>query len=289
MKAGVTTCADTLDPLREGRAANEISDKLVFYEVSGRDLQTPPTASSLGDLNRLVEKGVTKSIERSTGGFTLATAGRILVEESSGLEPAVRVRMQFKDFVRNALGKVEKAQYVLQYKTLFPEEIRDAVPFAIGGDQIQRYLLDFGDGAIPVQVVHLAVNAKNEGLVYFIELTDLDNVRNGKKNTQVWVRVHCCDAAVLRFLPEYSRESGTTFQNALATYSRLRKEGRRIIPQCFEFAPPFRAPAGLAISDLRNYLELMIKRHQSGATEAKPKANSFEIVADDLVPFGTFE
>ena len=290
MKPGVTVCNDTLDTLREGRAASEISDNLVFYEISGNVAHGNGASPALADLNRLVESKTLKSIERSTGGFTQAVAVRVFAEESLGKEPAIRLRMKFTDFLRNAKGKVEKDEYVVQYKTLFPDEVRDAESIQQGGNQIQRFLLDFGDGAVPVQVVHTTKTTKGETLAYFIELMDLDNVRNGKKDTQIWVRVYCCNAAVIRFLPEQSRHSAGTFQQALANYSRLRKDGKRIVPQCFEGGPAFRVPAGLSISDLRSYLEVLIKRQKNApSSDAPAKENAFEIKEDDLIPFGTFE
>lgn len=293
MKPGVTVCNDTLDTLREGRAASELSENLVFYEVSGQAVSERGITPPLADLNRLVEKKILKSIERSSGGFTQAVAVRVFAEESLGKEPAIRLRMKFTDFLRDAKGKVEKDEYVVQYKSLFPDEIRNAEAIQLGGNVVQRFLLDFGDGAVPVQVVHTAPDEKGELMAYFIELMDLDNVRNGKKETQIWVRVYCCRASVIRFLPEQWRHSASTFQKALANYSRLRKEGKRIVPQCFEGGPAFRVPAGLSISDLRTYLEVLIKRQKnapvSETTQGDEKANPFEISEDDLIPFGTYE
>ncbi len=280
---------ETLDPLREGRAASEISDRLVFYEVEGnrvRQNSEPVTsASPWATLNEQVKKQIKKAIQRSNGGFSTALPCHLIVEDQAAEHP-VRVRVQFKDFKRDELGKVTKAEYAVQYKTVYPEELHAAETHVLRGDSVQRFLLDFGDGVVPVQPVLFDVNAKGEGRVYFIELIDVDNVRNGKAANKVWVRVHACDVSVLRFLPEGYRHAVSDFQKALANYMRLRKEGKRIIPQCLEVAPPYQVPGAMSLSELRDYLKVLISRQVAGKA---PAARQFEIKEDELIPFGTYE
>lgn len=288
MKTGVTVVQETLDPLREGRAADELSERLVFYEVEGNrvtEVAKPSGGTPWAELNRQVQSHVRKSIERSSGGFTSAIPCHLIVEDQAADHP-VRVRVQFKDFKRDAQGKVATAEYAVQYKTVYPEELHAAETHVLQGNSVQRFLLDFGDGAVPVQPLLFVVNAKGEGRVYFIELTDVDNVRNGRASNKVWIRVHVCDVAVLRFLPEGYRHAASDFQKALGNYMRLRKEGKRVLPTCLELAPPFQVPGGLTLSELRDFAKVLILRQQAGRAKA---AAQYEVKDDDLVPFGAFE
>lgn len=251
--------------------------KLVYFDPQGQRYA--------GDDAKVAEEmlklfaGKYKSVRRSSGGLVLAEPFELIVygDSQKFAEPTeYRVRVKFRDFKRDTRGRVLVNEYATHVKTVSAKELLE--PFTFDGNTQGRFLLDFGDGTVPVHVV--LSDGRGTGHTFFVPPDAIEKVRTTQQDRDVLIQPYRVERAVLRWTPA-GEDGGTTEERrAWRNYRRLAEANLTVIPPVLAYGTPISVPGGSTADEVRQFLRMKLRQRLTGKTESL----IYRVTGDELKP-----
>lgn len=271
-------------------------DKLVYYDQNGTKYEKQVERDKVDEALRYFD-GTLKTVARSTGGMARAIPFQLVMfdpsSESGTSQPEVRIQVKFRDFKRDSLGKIIPNEYVTRTKTVLPSELGEALPQRLEGEQ--RFVLDLGQGLIPIYVFRYATDEAGHTQALFVELDDLEQVLLGKKGKQVHIQAYQVPRDLLRVARAGSETRKDEFDAAVDNYQDLKAKGVEIVPATMQVGQKIRCPESISYQDFRRFLSRSLKKQQIESleiptkTDIKAPEKITDVTTKELVPFGIFE
>lgn len=255
-------------------ASGNLAGRLVYYDLSGQRYEPTPASSLIDEALKLFGHKA-KAVRRSSGGLAIAEPYQLVVygdpTTQSTDSQSLRVRVKFRDFRRDGKGRVVAAEYISHRKTVLPEELREAFSFQTASLARQRFVLDFGDGTIPVQVFHFE-ESHNVTYAYFIEPAQALRVQKVKRGSVAPITVYRVERDVLRFASLDVNGEAREWEEACRNYQRLVAIGAPAIPSCLRTGGPVKIPGGLMPNETAKKLREVISGKPDLVVVTKGKA-----------------
>lgn len=257
MKQGMTTDRTT--------TSSAFAEKLVYFDAQGQ-------RAGGGEDQRLAEEmlklfaGKYKAVRRSSGGLILAEPFELIVYGDPQKDPEnqeYRVRVKFRDFRRDARGRVLAAEYGTHVKTVSAQEL--LTPFSFEANAPGRFMLDFGDGPVPVQLV--VGEGKTKGQALFVEPDAIEKVRTTRQDRDVLIQPYKVERTVLRWTPNGEDGGSPEERKAWRNYRRLVEGNRTVIPQVLAYGAPIAVPGGSTTEEVKQFLRLKLRQRITGQLE----------------------
>lgn len=251
--------------------------KLVYFDAQGQRY--------VGDDAKLAEEmlrlfaGKYKAVRRSSGGLVLAEPFELIVYGDPRKHPEAteyRVRVKFRDFRRDARGRVLVNEYATHVKTVSASELLE--PFAFDANAGGRFLLDFGDGTVPVHVV--LSDGRGPGQTFFVEPDAIETVRTTRQDQNVLIQPYRVERTVLRWTPAGTDGGTPEERRAWRNYRRLLEANRTVIPTALAFGAPISVPGGSTVDEVRQFLRMKLRQRLTGKAESLV----YRLTADELKP-----
>jgi hypothetical protein len=265
-------------------------DRLVYYDNAGNYYEKE-VAPEIIEKALKVFDGRRRSAPRQTGGQIMVEPYQLVLVSEGDREapPQVRIRVKFTDLKYDPLMGARSPQYLTYSETLSPEELADPFPLSYYGPQ--TFVMNFGQGLVPIYVFHHETDENENTTVYFIELKDLDTALNCPAGEKVPVQVYQVNRDALRYASDISRGGQPSeYELARENYRRLLAAGASPIPEGFKVGTPILVPAGGTMQDIRHYLRIMQQRKNGKPGASDPIYISIQREeSGELMPFGILE
>jgi hypothetical protein len=241
------------------------TQQLVYFDPQGKRY--------VGDDHRIAEDMLrlfsqrVKAVRRSTGGLVLAEPFELIVygDPTRPARPEdYRVRVKFRDFRRDAEGRVLLGEIATHVKTLPASELLE--PFHFDGDTPGCFLLDFGDGIVPVNVV--LSDGRGNGQAFFVEPDAIERVRTTRQDENVLIQPYRVERTVLRWTPIDKEGGAPDERRAWRNYHRLVDRDRQAIPPVLAFGAPIAIPGGSTTEEVRQFLRMKLRQRLTGKAES---------------------
>lgn len=272
----VTTTGTTTTTTAQAPAFGQ---KLVYFDPEGKRYA--------GDDAKLAEEmlklfqGKYKAVRRSSGGLVLAEPFELIVY-GDPTKPAeaqdYRVRVKFRDFRRDLRGRVLVNQYATHVKTVSAKELLE--PFAFDATAKGKFLLDFGDGTVPVHVILSDGRGQGPGQTVFLEPDAIEKVRTTRQDANVMIQPYRVERTVLRWTPMGADGASAEERRAWRNYRRLVEANITVIPQVLAFGAPIAVPGGSTPEEVRQFLRMKLRQRVTGKAESL----IYKVTGDDLRP-----
>jgi hypothetical protein len=264
-------------------------DKLIYYDHKGTYYEKTVDRAMI-DRALKVFDGRPRAVHRSNGGLiTVEPYQLVLMGGEKDQAPHVRVRVKFKDLKYDESRRVISNQTVEYTKTVLPEELVEPFPFLYQGNQ--SFVMNFGQGLVPVYLFHLDEDAAGNATAFFIEYRDLDRALHCPSGEKALVQAYSLSRDVIRLASDKPDAEGLSeYDRARLNYDRLVASGANPIPECFKTGDPIQVPAGGTMQDVRHYLRILMQRQRGGAGLWEPIYISIQREdSGELMPFGALE
>ena len=260
-------------------------DKLIYYDQNGQKFEREINRGSI-DLALQKFDGKSKAVIRSSGGMVKATPHQLVMYEEPMLgenTPSVRIKVRFRDFKRDQKGRVTEESYVTSTKIVPAEGVVESFDYGLEGGQ--RFVMDFGQGAIPIYVFRYGADEYGRIVSLFVEIEELERMEMASPGKIMLVHPFRMERDAMRFARKPDGSGIDELDEARANYWRLKETGQTTVPSCLRLGTPIEVPTGLGRQEFRRLLAKEIKQHEP---ELIVHTKTF-IKQEDLVPFGTFE
>lgn len=212
--------------------------------------------------------GKPRAIVRSTGGLVMAQPYQLVlhhsVSEGSESPPELRIKVRFKEFVRDERGKVTSGSVMTVTKNILPEEIHDEISYDL--KSTQKFLLDFGQGALPVAIFSFVSDAAGENQALFVDAESLERAIRTPAGSKILVQRYKVAKDLVRVVRDMEHAT-VVFDKARANFDRLKKMGAPTTPEALKVGEAIEIPTGLSYQDLCEFLRQSAHRWNRQSTE----------------------
>ncbi len=212
--------------------------------------------------------GKPRAIARSSGGLVLAQPYQLVLHHclAEGIDaaPELRLKVRFKEFVRDERGRVTTGNVNTVTKNVLPEEVLDAVNYDL--TLTQKFLLDFGQGALPVSIFSFVSDAAGENQALFVEADAIERAIRGPAGGKILVQRYKVSKDLVRVVRD-AEHAKDVFVKAQACFERLKKSGSAPIPDAIRVGEPIEIPTGLSYSVICDLLRQSTHRWNRQSTE----------------------
>ncbi len=263
--------------------ANQSShqERLIYYDEQGNSVEQNVQSGSIQNALNVFD-GRSRTVRRSTGGLTRVEPFQmVLVNHEDNRMPSIRVRVRFTDlrFEQTESGEIT-AQVYQHTKIVAPEQLQSSFDYEL--TQEQRFVVDLGQGILPVHVIHLDRNGSDEITAYFIKIEDSERISQGNLGDRTWVQVYQVPREALRLAV---CDAGTDdWKLALENYERMRKYTSECFPDCLKAGYPVETISGYNWEELRDFLQLSLTQRQEEATAPRPVFEPLETEMEKEYP-----
>lgn len=243
------------------------------------------------------------SVHRSSGGWILAEPFEIVRREdlntiehknrsqSPKSRRNIRVKVRFKDLKFLPTGELAFSEPIVYVKSVSRRQLSKAFSFTLDGSSRQPFVMDFGNGIVPIQVIGYEAT---DGITwaYFVEPEDFKNLSQYEDQKQCRIRIYRVDREVIRYVATNTVFGGPSeYEAAENNYRILRAGGRLIIPNELAVGPSLVLPTMKGEREAHQYLSLLIdnKLRPSKNEEMENTQPTVCLLEEKLVPFGDFE
>lgn len=228
--------------------------KLLYFDPRGERHEILVRKSTMDTAISKLD-GKPRAIARSTGGLSVAYPYQIVLHHSVGnplrLSPEIRIKVRFKDFAANEKGRAGGTNVVTVTKNVLPEDVLD--PISLDVNSAQKFLIDFGQGTIPISIFGFVSDQAGENFALFVESDAIErSIREPAGRTIPIVRYRVSkDLVRLVRGGEGNQES---FEAARKNYLRLKQQGLPVIPEALQVGPPIQISTGLSFGSICDHL-----------------------------------
>jgi hypothetical protein len=266
----------------------QASDKLVYYDRKGHRFEKTVGRQEVDEALKVFD-GAPRAVARSTGGIIRAIPHQLVMYdavEGGKTTPQIRIKVKFKEYKRDSQGRWIFHESVVGSKILTVEEL--ANPFSYQLDGQQRFMLDFGQGTVPVYVFRYAIEPSGKILALFAELDAVKQAILQPPGNQITVQAYFIDRDLLRYACTSNRFEQDEYQLALKNYNMLKSSGEEIFPKTLRFSEPVTIKTGISYQEFRHLISKEAKKNKPKDMQL-PTKTIFKDQDDELVPFGLLE
>lgn len=211
--------------------------------------------------------GKPRAISRSSGGLVMAQPYQLVLHHSvtEGLDigPELRIKVRFKEFVRDERGKVTSGNVMTVTKNILPEEIFDEISYDL--KSTQKFLLDFGQGALPVAIFSFVSDAAGENNALFVEAEAIERAIRTPAGSKIQVQRFKVSKDLIRVVRDMET-AAEVLGKAQANADRLKKTGT-YIPDALKVGDSIEIPTGMSYQAICEFLRQSAHRWNRQSTE----------------------
>ncbi len=234
--------------------------KGVRHEVSVRKATIDAAISKMD--------GKPRAIARSTGGLVSAQPYQLVLHHSiadgQGIPPELRIKVRFKEFVRDETGKVAGGSVMTVTKNILPEEILDEVSYDLKSSQ--KFLLDFGNGAVPIGVFSFVSDAAGENQALFVPAEPIEQAMKTLAGSKIVVQRYKVAKDLIRVVRDLET-APEVLGKARANFERLKQRGETIVPEALRVGEAIEIPTGLTYQAICEFLRQSTHRWNRQSSE----------------------
>jgi hypothetical protein len=212
--------------------------------------------------------GKPRAISRSSGGIVMAQPYQLVLHHSvtDGLDigPELRIKVRFKEFVRDERGKVSSGNVMTVTKNILPEEVLDEVSYDL--KSTQKFLLDFGQGALPVAIFSFVSDAAGENQALFVEADAIERAIRTPAGSKIQVQRFKVSKDLVRVVRDME-VAPEILGKAQANAERLKKAGGSGIPEALKVGEAIEIPTGMSYQAICEFLRQSAHRWNRQSTE----------------------
>jgi hypothetical protein len=228
--------------------------KLIYFDPKGIRHELLVRKSTIDAAISKLD-GKPRAIVRSSGGLVAAQPYQLVLHHSVGegreLSPELRIKVRFKEFVRDENGKVTSGNVMTVTKSVLPEEILDEVAYDLRSTQ--KFLIDFGHGAVPIAIFSFVSDAAGENQALFVEADAVERAIRTPSGSRVNVQRFKVSKDLIRVVRD-SDHSAEIFKAAQANAERLRRSGMVVIPESLRAGETVAVPTGMTYQGICDFL-----------------------------------
>jgi hypothetical protein len=228
--------------------------RVIYFDPKGRRNEVFVRKSTLDFALSKID-GKPKAIARSTGGLVVAQPYQLVLyhclQDSVSAGPEFRIKVRFKDFARTESEKMTTGSVMTMTKSLLPEEIQDPIRFSL--QEPQKYLLDLGQGVIPICVFSFISEPGGESVALFVETDVMERSIRENGGSKIPVQRYRVPKELIRVAPDMGK-GAHDYDAARKNYERLKRLDTEIVPEAFQVGPTMELPTGGTYQDILEQL-----------------------------------
>lgn len=260
------------------------------YEPTEQNNQETILTNALRVLN-----SKSRSVQRSSGGRVIAEPYQIVyydpIGSTKGEHPEVRIKVRFRDLKFSASGRLVTYEPVTHTKVVSASDLKDAFSFVLDDSRPQSFVMDFGQGIVPVFVICYEKRDHGGEWAYLARPDTVAELSSFNAGKRVTVQVYRVPKEVLRYASR-RRVNGqrSEYEMAEENYSLMKSRRQVTLPSDLAVGNPIAMPTRHNLKEVRNYLAALVENKIR-----LPKQQDYEnlvkeyYIDDDLLPFGLFE
>lgn len=241
--------------------------RLIYFDPKGMRHEVALRKSIVDNAVAKLD-GKPRAIARSSGGIVVAQPYQLVlhhcVAEGSETPPELRIKVRFKEFVRDDRGRVTSGNVMTVTKNILPEEILGEVIYDLKAPQ--KFLLDFGQGAIPVSVFTFVSDAVGDNQALFVDAESIEKAIRTPAGSRVLVQRYKVDKDLVRVVRDLET-SVEVLTKAGANFDRLKRQGATPIPEPLKVGEPIEIPTGMSYQGICEFLRQSAHRWNRQSTE----------------------
>ncbi len=246
--------------------------RLVYFDPKGRR-QEAHIKKTIFETALAKLDGTPKAIARSSGGIVTAQPYQMVLyhcmSDTVGAGPELRIKVRFKDFVRAEGERMTSGGIVTVTKNVLPDEILQPLKYDLKSNH--RFLVDFGQGAIPITVFSFISEPGGDSVAMFVESEAVERSIRERQGSRILTHRYRVTRDVLRIV----RDTGAReFEAAKANYDRIKKLGIPAVPQALASGPSIDLPTGFSYQAVSEYLRRSMHRYNREENEQNTVAES---------------
>lgn len=239
---------------------------LIYFDPKGIRHEVSVRRSVIEDAISKID-GKPRAIARSSGGLVSAQPYQLVLHHSvseSSAPPELRIKVRFKEFVRDEKGSVATGGVMTVTKNVLPEEVLDPVSYDLKSSQ--KFLLDFGHGAIPVTIFSFVSDAAGENQALFVEADAIEKAIRTPAGSRIRVQRYKVSKDLVRVVGD-SSSATKVLGEAQATFERLKKIGAPLTPDSLRAGEAIDVPSGMSYPAICEFLRQSAHRWNRQSTE----------------------
>ncbi|MBY0370739.1 hypothetical protein K2X33_08635 [bacterium] len=241
--------------------------KLIYFDPKGKRHEVSFRKSAI-DAALAKMDGKPKAIARSSGGLVPAQPYQLVlhhsVSESAEQPPELRIKVRFKEFVRDERGRVTSGAVMTVTKNILPEEVLDEVNYDLKSPQ--KFLLDAGHGALPVSVFSFVSDAAGDNQALFVDADAIERAIRAPSGSKILVQRYKIDKDLIRVVRDLE-SSGEILSKAKENFERLKRQGGTTVPDALKVGEPIEIPTGMSYQAIAEFLRQSAHRWNRQSTE----------------------
>lgn len=233
--------------------------KLIYFDPRGQRHEVLVRKSTMDAAIQKLD-GKPKAISRSSGGLAAAQPYQLVIHhhvaDSTKMAPEIRVKVRFKEFARSESGALGP-NVVTMTKNILPEEVLDEITYDLNTSQ--KFLMDFGQGVVPVTVFGFVSDQSGENYALFVESVAIEQSIRTSSGTVISAPRYRAPKDLIRAIRS-GENSAELFEKARQNAERLKSMGHTIIPEALQVGQPIQLPTGLSYAALCDMLRRSVHR-----------------------------
>ena len=263
--------------------------RIIYFDPKGRRNEVFVRKSTLDFALSKID-GKPKAIARSTGGIVVAQPYQLVLyhclSDSVSVGPELRVKVRFKDFARTESEKMTTGSIMTMTKSLLPEEILDPIHFDL--KEPQKYLLDLGQGVIPICVFSFISEPGGESVALFVESDVMERSIKESGGGRIPVQRYRVPKELIRVVPDEGK-AAQDYEAARKNYERLKKMDGEIVPEALQVGPTMELATGMTyqdiLADLRRSTHRWNRQDYEEETVAEAQVDDDGCVTSDFLMY----
>ncbi|MCB0418837.1 MAG: hypothetical protein KDD39_14405 [Bdellovibrionales bacterium] len=235
--------------------------RVLFYDSLG---QRHEKEIRKADINEAMAKFNLPSIavKRSTGGYSPARAVKLLIVDPNPQDPEsvpqFMIRVHFTDIqIRSGSAGHQMVVYENSVKDVDPSDVVAIEPGNIQAPS--RFVLDLGNGPVPIHVFDYAIGWDGLVMALFIEIDDLKELITGQSGEGRFMPTFQVRADALRHLSGDPDSFKEEYRQAYANYYIQKTSGVFKLPKSLLLGQRLQVPCGKSYADVAHYLRSHLK------------------------------
>ena len=212
--------------------------------------------------------GKPRAIARSSGGLVMAQPYQLVLHHcvAQGVDagPELRVKVRFKELVRDERGRVNSGNAMTVTKNLLPEEVLEGIRYDL--HSTQKFLVDFGQGPVPIAIFSFVSDSAGENQALFVEAESIEQAIRTPAGKQIYVQRYKISKEMVRVVRD-AEQAKEIFSKARENSERIKKMGGNLIPDAFKVGEAIEIPSGMSYPAICDFFRQSTHRWNRQSTE----------------------
>lgn len=253
--------------------SDPIPGKVVYYDSLSRRHEVELDAEWVREMLLAIRDKRPKALRHPTGGWVNAQpAGLFLYGPARGRTkaPQIKVRVKYRDLLQLHGGGSSSVRYVTFFQDCLPEELHE--PFSYDFESDPLFVVDFGQGPVPVAVYDYDLDSKGEVRASFVEWQASEWLKGAEANEVVLVQRFSIYQDALRVASRQRNLSTglSEWEEAKQNYERILATSGSPVPAAFRVGFTTEVPVGPGVADWRQPLRALEAEDAKEQTNTRP-------------------